>query len=600
MKNKHNIIEITNYLINFINSGSLLIFITLLLISNIFLNIYVDIYIIMFILILFIINLLTINKYLKKYKESTNTKIDITSNDKRYLEYFEKNYIRNKYFSIIYIIIFIISLLFMIFTTSKGRVFTVSSVIIMILMLTLYIRKILLRKNYKRINISIKNTKEQRVSKKNIILKTILRSILNVIVITSIYGFYNNAWYASWLIAIAASVIIILKILINNPCNEFYMVKKKRITTKVLNILLFILVVAGIITSFIVAPPFLMDYINNVKEVEHKEYKIKFDDNKYKIYKNDTSDFKVLQLSDIHIGGSYTTMNKDIKAMEAVKALVSETKPDFIIITGDLVYPIAVQTFTWNNRRTFFQLGYFMSSLGIPWTFVYGNHDTERLATTNINNLEYKVLETFKLDNKYYKGGKLLYYNENNKIDGRSNMIIELINNDNKINTVFYLLDSNSYINNNFNNYDFVHENQVEWYKEKVTEIGENVPSMMFLHIPLPETKEAIEKYKNNSKDVKYYFGEVNESVCTTKNDSTLFDTVTSLGSTKAIFYGHDHYNNISLEYKGVRLTYGMSIDYLASPGIENKTEQRGATLITIKNDSSFDIKQAKLDTIKH
>lgn len=102
--------------------------------------------------------------------------------------------------------------------------------------------------------------------------------------------------------------------------------------------------------------------------------------------------------------------------------------------------------------------------------------------------------------------------------------LINFINNDNKINIVFYLLDSNSYINNNFNNYDFVHENQIEWYKEKVTEIWKNILSMMFLHIPLPETKEAIEKYKNNSKDVKYYFGEVNESVCTTKNDSTLFD----------------------------------------------------------------------------
>ena len=87
MKNKLNIIEITTYLINFINSSSLLIFIILLLISNIFLNIYVDIYIIMFILILFIINLLTINKYLKKYKECTNTKIEITNSDSRYLEY---------------------------------------------------------------------------------------------------------------------------------------------------------------------------------------------------------------------------------------------------------------------------------------------------------------------------------------------------------------------------------------------------------------------------------------------------------------------------------------------------------------------------------
>lgn len=52
-----------------------------------------------------------------------------------------------------------------------------------------------------------------------------------------------------------------------------------------------------------------------------------------------------------------------------------------------------------------------------------------------------------------------------------STYLINFINNDNKINTVFYLLDSNSYINNNFNNYDFVHENQIEWYKEKVTEI---------------------------------------------------------------------------------------------------------------------------------
>ncbi len=97
MKNKSNIIEITTYLINFINSGSLLIFMTLLLVSNLFLNIYVDIYIMMFLLILFIINMITINKYLKKYKECTSTKIEITSNDSRYLEYFEKNYIRSIY-----------------------------------------------------------------------------------------------------------------------------------------------------------------------------------------------------------------------------------------------------------------------------------------------------------------------------------------------------------------------------------------------------------------------------------------------------------------------------------------------------------------------
>ena len=96
--------------------------------------------------------------------------------------------------------------------------------------------------------------------------------------------------------------------------------------------------------------------------------------------------------------------------------------------------------------------------------------------------------------------------------------LINFINNDNKINTVFYLLDSNSYINNNFNNYDFVHENQIEWYKEKVTEIWKNIPSMMFLHIPLPETKEAIEKYLDNRINLPKSNPEYNALFLSTRN----------------------------------------------------------------------------------
>ena len=61
---------------------------------------------------------------------------------------------------------------------------------------------------------------------------------------------------------------------------------------------------------------------------------------------------------------------------------------------------------------------------------------------------------------------------------------------------------------------------------------------------------------------------------------------------------GHDHYNNASLEYKGIRLTYGMSIDYLAMPGIANETKQRGAELITLHLDSTWDLVQIPLDTI--
>lgn len=122
---------------------------------------------------------------------------------------------------------------------------------------------------------------------------------------------------------------------------------------------------------------------------------------------------------------------------------------------------------------------------------------------------------------------------------------------------------------------------------------------MLFFHIPLQEYKEANDLYESGSDQVKYYFGEIGETmidkICCSKYPSKLFDRAVALQSTKAMFCGHDHYNNISLEYQGIRLTYGMSIDYLAMPGIVKDVDQRGGILITLHHDSSFDIEQIKL-----
>ena len=61
------------------------------------------------------------------------------------------------------------------------------------------------------------------------------------------------------------------------------------------------------------------------------------------------------------------------------------------------------------------------------------------------------------------------------------------------------------------------------------------------------------------------------------------------IGGTKGVFCGHDHINTYSIEYKGIRLTYGMSIDYLAYSNIDTLGSQRGCTIITVKPDGSFD-----------
>lgn len=122
--------------------------------------------------------------------------------------------------------------------------------------------------------------------------------------------------------------------------------------------------------------------------------------------------------------------------------------------------------------------------------------------------------------------------------------------------------------------------------------------SMLFFHIPLQEYKTAYDLYMNGSENVKYHFGivgEDNEAICASSIHSSLFDTAVELGSAKGMFCGHDHCNNISLTYDGIRLTYGMSIDYLAMPGIANRHLQRGGTLSTIHPDASFDVGQVPL-----
>ena len=55
------------------------------------------------------------------------------------------------------------------------------------------------------------------------------------------------------------------------------------------------------------------------------------------------------------------------------------------------------------------------------------------------------------------------------------------------------------------------------------------------------------------------------------------------LGSTKGCFAGHNHMNNYSVEYKGIRLSCGLSCDrniYVVP--------FRGGVLINVKDDGSF------------
>ena len=74
-------------------------------------------------------------------------------------------------------------------------------------------------------------------------------------------------------------------------------------------------------------------------------------------------------------------------------------------------------------------------------------------------------------------------------------------------------------------------------------------------HRPINESLLASEAY---STDKSIGSGEIADEVRNEGGSSGLFDKAVELGSTKAMFYGHDHRNNAHITYRGINLCYAM------------------------------------------
>ncbi len=312
--------------------------------------------------------------------------------------------------------------------------------------------------------------------------------------------------------------------------------------------------------------------------------------------KEKDKDFVILQLTDLHFGRGILSLKSDKLAHNAIVTLVERIKPDLIIITGDNVYPIPIFSGTCNNMRQSKYVGELMDSFQIPWTLTFGNHDSEPFSKATKEELA-----------EYYSSLKYcLLKNDVKGITGVGNHIIKVNNADNTLNTALVMLDSNMYLGKSFfSGFDNIHDDQIEWYKKSILEMSgkELAPSLAFFHMPPKEMRDAWEILKLGGTDkVTYHLGgvgEINDHVgYSRKKDGNFFEEMVKFGSCKGMFFGHDHLSNLSITYKGIRMTYGMSIDFLAYQDIMKKYTQRGGTIINIKDDKSFGITHSPLTVI--
>lgn len=315
-------------------------------------------------------------------------------------------------------------------------------------------------------------------------------------------------------------------------------------------------------------------------------------------------DFRVMHITDIHIGGGFMTKSLDEKALNAIAAMVTKEKPDLVIATGDIAFPVPYRAGTFNNFSGAKAFANLMESLGVYWDVTFGNHDAEAYSY-----FDRESLASF-YENKDYK--YCIFQAGPEDVDGYGNHTVEVKNSKGIITQAIILIDSQAYLNDSViesikGTYDNIHPNQVEWYESEILRMNaENeaisknsvpVKSLAFLHIPLVEMDDAWTEFReNNYKDTEEFryieglIGEQGRQVCCGYGKDDLFEKMLELGSTKAMFNGHDHVNNTTFEYKGILFSYGYSIDYFAYSGIDKLGSQRGCTMITCKPDATFTI----------
>ena len=284
----------------------------------------------------------------------------------------------------------------------------------------------------------------------------------------------------------------------------------------------------------------------------------------------------VLQLSDTQIiDGAQSRPNKSegdkiTYATELIKQycydylteIITVTKPDFIIITGDLVYGEYD-----DNGSVFKAFVKFMDSFQIPWAPVFGNHENESAMGVD--------WQCEQLENAKY----CLF--EQKELTGNGNYSVGIMQ-DGKIKRVFYMLDTNGCTNASEASLQNGHtsmsagfgSDQIEWYTEQIKELKALSPETKIsfaYHIQQAVFGEAYKKY-GFDQSTKYQDIYVDYQDNHTEGDfgylgrqmkdpwdsnKTIYNGMKELG-VDSIFVGHEHCNSASVVYEGIRFQYGQ------------------------------------------
>lgn len=319
--------------------------------------------------------------------------------------------------------------------------------------------------------------------------------------------------------------------------------------------------------------------------------------------------FNVLQLTDIHWSATTSTMassryiDKLIKQVDThiKQEQGAEAKIDLIELTGDqfmLSNAYHVETFI-----KFFEEK--AAQYGFMYTAVWGNHDRHGIYNPNW------------LSDQYKNAAHCIYIEPEDDLYGRSNFVINLTEDGTTNSAAKWQIanfDSGASFSETavspFRDYDFIRDDQVDWWVKEHTLVGEAVPTIAYYHIPQQDNLEAWNAIHKDGATYKNKFFKL-EGFADNGTEKGVSKLVSEgrKHNLKATFCGHAHNVDWTVDYNGVVMGLGVKTgaelyyahinpatedeamkEGLASVGINEKFDLIGGSLLTLKDGDTFDL----------
>ncbi|KAJ4286717.1 hypothetical protein N0V90_012969 [Kalmusia sp. IMI 367209] len=251
--------------------------------------------------------------------------------------------------------------------------------------------------------------------------------------------------------------------------------------------------------------------------------------------------FKIMQISDLHLSTGVRPCrdpepkdyngghcDADTRTIEFVERVLDDEKPDMVVLSGDQVNGDTAP----DVPSALFKITSVLIERKIPYAAIFGNHDDDGVLNRKIQMQLYESLP-YSLS----EAGPTA-------IDGVGNYYVEVLaHGANKHSALtLYFLDTHSYSpdKEKSKRYDWIKQNQIDWFK-KITESLKESHSkythihldMAFIHIPLPEYGIVENEY----------VGQWKERVMAPGFNTHFKDALAEQGI-KVVSCGHDHAND--------------------------------------------------------